>query len=116
MKKKKVPRQKPYIFIYAMVLVCLLILVIFLVSTSVNTYHSWRSHQSYFKENHSPAIELWMTPNTILRHFNISKSQLFQELSISPTDENLMTSLTNLCTKNKLDCLSVKEELNSLVR
>lgn len=104
------------IIIYLVILAGTLLVMIILSQHALSNYHSFRGYQSYFKNNPSPQIEDWMTPYTIIRHFNISQADLFQELNISISRSSLATPLKQICQKEKIDCAKLIERLNNLRR
>jgi hypothetical protein len=116
MKKTKKSTKFKRGMIYFIILLAILLLLILLVRHESSSYRSWRGHQNYFKNNLSPKIETWMTPHTILRHFNISQNDLLQTLNVSDTISNLRTPLNQICIKNKMDCPLITDKLNNLVK
>lgn len=104
------------IIIYTAVLVFIIILSIILLQTSLIKFDSFRSHQDYIKNHPSPNIEDWMTPNTILRQFNISENVLFNELNTTKTIKILRTPLFKICRQQKINCTSLIIQLNNQVK
>ena len=115
MAKQKKDNSKN-LLVYILILIIIVLLAFILLRYSFTHYSSFRGHQDYFKNNTSPKIESWMTPSTVLRHFNISESSLFNELNITKTTANLRTPIANLCTNQKQDCSLVINNLNSMVK
>lgn len=107
--------NKREIAVYVVILIVLIILALVFLFYAFSNYHSFRTHQNYFKSS-NVTIESWMTPHTILRHFNISESSLFSELGISNTTGNLRIPLSQICTEKKLNCTEVVDKLNSMVK
>jgi hypothetical protein len=115
MKKQTKNKSINKILIYSIILILIVLFAFVLLRDSFNHYSSFQGHQEYIRNSPSLTIEPWMTPSTILRHFNISESILFNELNISKTNTNLRTPLVDLCKKQKINCPSIVNKLNTLV-
>ena len=94
------------------IVIILLIFIIFFANSSYKNYHSFRNHKNYFK-NSTLQIEPWMTPSTILRHFNITSEDLFNTLNITNSSLNFKKQISSICLGKKENCTFVIEELNS---
>jgi hypothetical protein len=115
-KSKKKKRDIKSIIPYILILIAIILLALFLINHVFSYYNIYRNHQGYFKNNTSVQIESWMTPHTILRHFNISEEDLFKELNISNNNGNLRTPLEQICKKEQIDCPLLIGRLNSLLK
>lgn len=95
--------------------VLILLFAVILISNAISNYYSFKSHQN---EIHSPnpKIEDWMSPGTILRHFNISPKYLFDTLNIPDSRTNLRKPLSQICAEQKINCTQLVDKLNNLAK
>lgn len=109
-KTKKMDKSK----ILHISLIFVLMLLIFIYSfRAYQHYGILKSHRSYFKQPNQD-IQPWMTIRSVERHFNISQSEVFQELKINATATNQRLTIESICKKYKLNCTEVIIGLNSL--
>ena len=115
-KIKQVNKPKKIFIFGIIILICLLLLAVFFAVKSYKDYYSLISHKDYFKNNSSIEIEPWMTPHSILRHFNITQENLFNTLNTTNSNFNFRKQISSICSEKKENCTLVIEELNSKVR
>lgn len=108
-------KKESKLVFYVALLVAFMLAIFVLAHSAINDFNSFRTHQNYFRNNH-PQIESWMTPNSVLRHFNVSESDLFRELNVTNSSKNLVTPISKICTTKKIDCQLLLERLNNLVK
>jgi len=121
MKKKedtsvRVKWKNRKIILYSVVLICLLVILIVSAINSYNNYHAYKSQRDYLKNSYSIKIESWMTPHTVLRHFNISQEDLLNILNITNTSLDFKKQISGICSKKKENCTLIVEELNKQVK
>ena len=104
-------------FIYLGIFIVIIIAAAFFIFSANNNYHSFRGHQVYFRNNTNGTIQIenWMTPQTIIRHFNITQNNLFEEIGITNSTTNLRTPLVTLCKSYNISCSTLIQRLNSQV-
>ena len=115
-KKKKELVLFDKIIIFSLILLGLFIVLAFLVHSAQGNYRTFKENKNYFKANPDLKIEDWMNPMTILRHFNISETDLFTALALPKTETNLRTPLSEICKKQKVDCNELIKRINSLIK
>ncbi len=103
------------IILYMALLLSLVLLAFVLSKSAVNHYHSFKDQQREIKNANFTQIESWMTPRTIIRRFNLSESDLVNELKTNSNKTNFRVPLDSICKKNKLNCSLVVEELNKKI-
>lgn len=113
--KKDKNQNEEYVFALAITLLILIFIALFLSLRAEYYYDSFKTHEIYFKENSSAIVESWMTPHTVLRHFNITQTTLFYALNISNSTTDLRTPISNLCVEHKIDCVSALNTINTEV-
>lgn len=116
LKKNKKYRSANAVIIYSVILIFLIALTFFFFRNAFSNYHSFKEHRDYFRNNPSPAIESWMTPHSVLSHFNISGKDLFLQMNITYNRQNLRIPFSELCAKNKIDCPMLIKTLNEKVK
>jgi hypothetical protein len=116
--KKTIPKlsKSDKIIIYSAILILLIIIILILSLRASYNYHEFRETKNYFGTTMNPLISSWMTPDTILRHFNINEEDLFRELEITESESSLRTPLYRICLKKNINCPDLINELNSLIK
>jgi len=107
--------KNEYLVISLGILIVILLAAVFFTLRADAYYHSFRGHQVYFKNSPAIMIEDWMTPNTVLRNFNITEQQMFGILQINNSTNNLRTPIVDLCRDYRLNCPLLLDKLNSRV-
>lgn len=102
------------VIIYLALLSIVIVIIILLILRASFNFHSFEQYKDYFKENKNPIISDWMTPHTILRHFNITEKVLFSEMNLTKNEELMRTPLYRTCTKKKIDCKELVKKLNEI--
>jgi hypothetical protein len=104
-----------FVIMYVVILILLIALVTSLIFNARYDFKSFKDHRGYFKNNTSIKIEEWMSPNTIIQHFNISKETIIQEANITNKSSDLQTPLEITCSKKKINCTELVHILNERV-
>ncbi len=113
---KNAVKQKELLIIFLIILICLIFLVAFFAFDSYKDYSSFRIYKNYLKNNSSIEIQSWMTPYTVLRHFNITQEDLFKTLNTTNSTLNFRKQISSICSEKKENCTLIVEELNSKVK
>jgi hypothetical protein len=108
--------EKEEIIIYSLILIVLTTLIAVLIIHAFTNYLEFKENKNYFINNPNPKIDTWMTPDTILRHFNITEEDLFKELNIKEGESTLRTPLYKICIKQEINCFDLVEKLNNLIK
>lgn len=108
--------KKERLIIYTFMLLVIIFLIIVLSIYASSNFREFREDKDYFKENLNPSIDVWMTPSTILRHFEITEEGLFKELNVTKSESSLRTPLYKICAKKSINCSDLVEKLNRLVK
>ncbi len=115
-KLKKKPKIIDRILVYSLILIALLVFLGLLIQNANSNYQAFKQNKNYFKVSPEYQVQDWMTPRTVLRHFNISEEQLINVLNISKSEKNFRTPIQDLCKRQRKNCVNVIEELNLLVK
>lgn len=106
---------KKYI-IFGLLVVCVAIVVVFSFYRAYVDYHSFRGHQNYIRNASNLSIQDWMTPHTVLRHFNVSEDYLLNQLNITNSSSDLRSPISKICVAKKIDCGALIVRLNEMVK
>ncbi len=106
--------KKKGLMVYVILTICIVMLCILFASKSYETYHSFKNHRGYFKTTTNPLIESWMTPHTVLRHFNLTSTELFGTLNVTNSSFNFAKPISTICSDKKVNCTAILLELNTL--
>lgn len=115
-KQKKELKILDKIIIYSIIFFAILAFLGLLIHSANSNYKNFRENKNYFKQALEYQIQDWMTPQTILRHFPISNTELFEALNITKTEANYRTPIKELCRKERKDCNKVLEDVNALLK
>jgi len=105
------------IILYTALVISIFFAVFILLNSAYSNFHEFKGQQNYIKEinnNSSAEIQSWMTPQSIITHFNISQQVLLNELNITYSKTNLRTPISKICKNKKLNCTTVIEKLNQI--
>jgi hypothetical protein len=110
------------------ILVCLFVillaLAVIIALRAYNHYQELRSHTEYFRQPNAP-IQDWMTVSSVVDHYNLTETEIYTELNVSPSTLNRELGINDLtaierltiekiCARKHLNCGAVLDRLNSL--
>jgi len=104
--------------------IIIFVLIIAFAVRARNHFIELRDHQNYFRESNA-TIQDWMTIRSVVRHYNLSESEIYTELNVSPgrfidelgVDNSTVVdrmTIQSICFKKHLDCNAVINRLNSI--
>jgi len=126
MKKNHKDKKKNWqITIPVIIGIIIFALIIFFAVRTYAHYVELENHKNYFKQPNA-SIQDWMTIRSIVKHYNITESEIYTELNVSPNifiretgiDNSTLvdrTTIQTICTKKHLDCNAVLGRLNGIV-
>ena len=99
-------------------------LIIFFSIRIHNHYNELQSHKNYFRQSNA-SIQDWMNIHSVVRHYNLTESEIYAELNVTPgafieelgiDNSTLVDRMTiqAICVKKHLDCKTVVDRLNSI--
>ncbi len=100
-------------YILLAVILVALAFVIFFSWRTYSNYVLWKNQHNYFKKP-GQEIESWMTLKMISERFNISHTQLLEEMGVNKT-LNPHITLDVFCKQYKQNCTSLLERLNARI-
>jgi hypothetical protein len=101
--------------LYALIIIFLIItaFIFFFLIRGYMNYAEWKDHRDYFKQSNTQ-IESWMSINLISTKFNLTTSQIYQEIGVNGTQINKHLTLDLFCKKYQKDCQVIINNLNNL--
>jgi hypothetical protein len=123
-KKIKGQKMKRPVIILILAGIIIFALIIFFTIRAYNHYTELENHKNYFRQPNA-TIQDWMTIRSIVRHYNLTESEIYTELNVSPNvfvrelgidNSTLVDRITiqTICVKKHLDCNVVLNRLNSI--
>jgi len=120
-KNKKIKWQVSVLILVGIIIFALMI---FFAVRAYYHYTELEDHRNYFRQSDA-LIQDWMTVRSVVRHYNLTESEIYAELNVSPgtfvielgiDNSTLVDRMTiqTICAKKHLDCNAVVNRLNSI--
>lgn len=100
------------------VIIILLVIIAFMLFFFIKgymDYAQWKSYRDYFKQP-NPQIQSWMSVSLISTKFNLTKSQIYNDMGVNGSQINNHITLDLYCQQYHKDCSSILEKLNSDIK